>query len=296
MPQQEGIPYRLEVPVWYRGPARIAQHTGVTKFIVLEQRRATLHAVVGSAELLFDFERVASEESALQFVGKYGLLEMENRPFFPAAWVMPLDRFLWLAQTVRTCLLIHRWLTHAVAGDAEALAELRKLEGEMLGVTGRAGMGVVLEPNAKQLVQRLKVQARSSHKARVTDSELLALSAQALAFLMNIGLLGVEERVSAAIAWPEPGEAAEWPSDAFTMAIHPRGLLGTVFHHLALYVLNRRPLASCERCGSLYFQEDPRQRFCTVRCADRARRERWRESHAAKVTKARKGARKAVKK
>jgi len=277
----EGIPHRLEVVIWHRGPARIVEvGPNRVKLIALDHHRRQQYAVVSSADLVFDLERVTGEESALQFVGKYGLLEMEDRSFtlrYPAASTMGLDRFLWLAEGVRTCLLIYRWLRPAVDGDPEALVELRKLEDEAREVTGRSGMGVELDPAGKQLIRELKIRARRTRGARANDQELLALLAQALAFLINIGLVGVEERVSASIAWPAPGEGAELPRDAFTLSVQPKTLLGAAYHHLAVVVMSRRPLSACERCGALYFRADPRQRFCTVLCADRSRRERHRD-------------------
>lgn len=297
MPELEGIPHRFEIPIWHRGPARIAQNKpGASKLIVLDQRRARLYAIVSSEDLLFDLERVTDEESALQFVGKYGLLsETESLSgVFVGAWVMPLDQFLWVAKSIRTCLQIYRWLKPALDDDPDALAELRKLEVEAREITGRGGLGVELDPAGRDLILALKQRATKSPGARATDPELLSLMAQALAFLINIGLAGVEERMSASIAWPQPREGTGWPRDAFTLDARPKTLLGAAFHHLALVVLNRRPLDACERCGSLYFREDPRQRFCTTTCADRARRERHSAKRSAKTT--RKGARKAAKK
>jgi len=258
---------------------------------VVDEGRAQQYALVGSSELVFDLERVTSEESAVQFVGKYGLPEMETRPFITAAWVMPVDRFLWLAETVRMCLQIYRWMRPAVEGDPDALAELRKLEPQAREVTGRGGMGVTLEPEGERLITDLRRRARRPG-LRTTDAELLALMAQALAFLINIGLVGVEERVSPSMAWPMPREGAEWPQDAFTVNVQAKTLAGAVFHYLALVILNRRPLAACERCGSLYFREDPRQRFCTAVCADRARRERHRLKQQTTAPRTSAGARK----
>jgi hypothetical protein len=275
----EGLPHRLEVPIWHRGPARIVEiGPNHVKLIVLEHSRAQRYAVVSSSKLVFDLERVTSEETALQFVGKYGLLEtdQDRTSGLSAASVMPLDKFLELAETVRTCLQIYRWLRPAVEGDPEALVELRRLEPEAREVTGRAGMGVSLEPAGDAFTRNLRLRARKTPAARATDAELLALLGQALAYLINLGLGGVEERVSASLSWPTPGEGADWPDEAFTVSVQPKTLLGAIFHHLALVILNRRPLSACERCASLYFKEDPRQRFCTVLCADRARRERHR--------------------
>lgn len=279
--QVEGIPYRLEVPVWHRGPARVVPGPNpAVRFLVLDRARALPYAAVGSAEMVFDLERVTDETSAAQFVGKYGLPAMETRDFIGDAWVYPLDHFLHLANSVRTCLRVYRWLRPAIEGDPEAIAELRSLEREALDVTGRAGVGVQLEPRAEALITDLRARATRRPRSRANDAELIALMAQSLTFLVNMGLVGVEERVSAAIAWPAPSREAQLPRDAFTMSVQPRTLTGAIFHQLAAVILNRRPLTQCDRCGSLYFQEDPRQRFCTQLCADRTRRERYRQRHA----------------
>lgn len=177
MPELEGIPHRFEIPIWHRGPARIVQNKpGASKVIVLDQRRARLYAIVSSEDLLFDLERVTDEESALQFVGKYGLLsETESLSgIFVGAWVMPLDQFLWVAKSVRTCLQIYRWLRPALDGDPDALAELRKLEAEAREITGRSGLGVELDPAGRDLILALKQRATKSPGARATDADLLA--------------------------------------------------------------------------------------------------------------------------
>jgi len=238
---------------------------------------------------VFDLERVTDEESVLQFVGKYGLLTEGERMSgaFVGYYVMPLDSFLGIAHHVRTCLSIHRSLKSALDGDPDALAELRKLEHEAREVTGRHGTGVELDPAESDLIKKLKLRAYRNRAARATDAELLSLMALALTFLINIGLTGVEERISASIAWPKPGEGADWPRDAFTLDVHTKTLHGTIFHHLALVVLNRLPLEACEGCGSLYFKQDPRQRFCTTLCANRSRKEKFNAKAQSSVKAAR---------
>jgi hypothetical protein len=65
----------------------------------------------------------------------------------------------------------------------------------------------------------------------------------------------------------------------FLLSAEVHDLVEAAYCSLALAIANRKEIRSCEECERIFTPADNRQRFCTPRCATRARVRRYNETH-----------------
>jgi hypothetical protein len=94
--------------------------------------------------------------------------------------------------------------------------------------------------------------------------------------VVSEGLEGATQSVTVAFEW-ETGPGARVPGYPGTFLFSPRppDLSGYAWHQLAMAIVNRAPMRSCEKSGRTFPVRDRRQRFCAPTCASRARYRRW---------------------
>jgi hypothetical protein len=107
------------------------------------------------------------------------------------------------------------------------------------------------------------------------DDELIQQVSKVISWLVNQGLDGVEEQIAVASEW-EGGHVGD-----FLIAVRPPSLTGWAYHQLALLLVNRQPMQTCDECGRSFISKDRRQRFCSATCGNRARQRRFVAQHAA---------------
>ena len=227
---------------WIRGP-NVRHAKG---WVELDRDGLEEYVPITEANLVFDLAAVRTPSDAVKFVRRYGLLrhgdrDGDLRESF-ADWeqtAVQLSALLRLAST----------LQDAVAGDADALRALRD----------------VFEPAARPLFA----------EQATTDADLLAQMSVLVAWMLSSGLEGCQERVEADVAWRVGTDGGEGPPARYRFAVEAPDLVGHAYHAAALLITNRYPLAACEEDGLFFIVQDPRQRFCSPRCAARSRRRRW---------------------
>jgi hypothetical protein len=227
---------------WIRGP-KVRHAKG---WVELDRDGLEEYVPITEPNLVFDLAAVRTPSDAVEFVRSYGLLrhgkrDGDLRESF-ADWeqtAVQLSALLRLASTLQA----------AAAGDADALRALRD----------------VFEPAARP---------HFAERA-TTDADILAQMSVLVAWMLSSGLEGCQERVEAEVEWRLGADGGAGPPAQFQFAVEAPDLVGHAYHAAALLVTNRYPLAACEEDGRFFLVEDPRQRFCSPRCAARARRRRW---------------------
>ncbi len=227
---------------WIRGPkARYAKG-----WIELDPLGIEEYFPITERDLVFDLAAVRTPTDAVEFVRRYGLLRhSEPGGDLREPWADWEQTATHLSATLR----LASTLQAAVAGDADALRALR--DG--------------FEPAVRPLFA-----ARAAN-----DDELLAQMSILVAWMLSSGLEGCQERVEAEVDWDVGEDGGAGPPARYRLAVEAPDLVGHAYHAAALLVTTRYPLAECEDDGRFFLVSDPRQRFCSPRCASRARRRRW---------------------
>ena len=227
---------------WIRGP-KVHHAKG---WVELGRDGLEEYVPISEPNLVFDLASVRTPSDVVEFVRRYGLLRHGTRDGdlreSLADWeqtAVQLSALLRLASTLQA----------AVTGDADALSALRD----------------VFEPAARPLFA----------EQATTDAEILDQMSVLVAWMLSSGLEGCQERVEAEVQWRLGADGGAGPPARFRFSVEAPDLVGCAYHAAALLVTNRYPLAACEEDGRFFLVQDPRQRFCSPRCAARARRRRW---------------------
>jgi hypothetical protein len=239
---RSGGAVRAAGPRWVRGFGRVA-----AGWVELDTRRPVEEYVpISEPDLVFDLADIRRPQDAVRFVRRYGLL-----------WHGPgadtfRERFSeWeeTAQTLRGILWYAATLRDALSGAPVAQEELRR--------------------RAADLTDLFQAPAASL-------DELYAQVSVVIARAVSEGLQGVEEGLEAAVEWETaPGSGIAGPPGQFVFSAHAPHLVGYAYHQLALLLVQRVPLGTCEGCGRFFRVEHGRQRYCSPRCAGRVRWRRW---------------------
>lgn len=240
-----GRPIRSAMPEWLRGPA--VRHGDD---YVLDLAKAEPYQPMSERNLVSDLAAVDDDDAALAFIARYGILRPRQGTKSPR---QRREDFLGQAEDVRLVSRIHSALREAVAGERGALRRARELHSTI----------------AEAFAERPR-----------DDGRMLAQLSVFVADFVNERSAGTEQRIASAAEWEvglddgTPGQDAA--PDVFMFAAHPRDLLGSVYHHLALLLVTRAPMGTCEGCGRFFVIEHGRQRFHDETCASRARQRRYR--------------------
>lgn len=229
-------------PQWRRGPATIDGDA-----VRLDARRAEDYDIVDALDVLFDLAAL----------------------FRAPTRTHPRDDVD--LELVREFVARHGLLYNGVNGSAsESLAKWR----EAASATYAALVDVDDFRQALQSVSGYTALRRRWSGASVLPRrpEFLSLVAQVLAFHVNEGLRGTEQRVRAS-------------GEEFEQIAEPKSLVGLAFSQLALVMLRRIPLRTCEECGRYFEVDDGRRRFHSEQCQNRNRSRRWREEQDVKARK-----------
>lgn len=232
-------------PEWVRGFALVTDG----KIVLANPER---YDIYHPKDVIFAFASIQTQDDAAVFASKYGLL-----------WHGPDSNQLWESwedwqREIEHAYMIVRYgadLRRAMAGDVKALNDLREVWAPALAPAFEAPAN--------------------------TDSELFEQGSVWLAWALNSKLEGTQEGIAAScqLVSDETGERVGEPG-WFLFSPRPPHLLASMYHELALLLVNRRELRVCESCKSVFTVADRRQRFCNKSCASRARYRRWAERRA----------------
>lgn len=206
--------------------------------IILE--RPEEYDIYSTKDIVYDLAGVRTPDDALEFVGKHGLLWHG-----PGADDLrePFEEWEREAQNLRGKLRLYMTLQDALRGDDEARQKLWR----------------VWESDLRPFYQTTVS----------NDAELFAHVSDFVGHSINDGLAGVEQGFIASVLF-EGGQPG-----VFELAASPCDLVGAAYHELALAIVSRAEMRTCQECGRLFPVTDQRQRYCSERCANRARYQRW---------------------
>lgn len=242
-----GTSWGAEPPTWRRGPARFDG-----EWIELDRRGSDLYLPMDMPTLPFDLAGVRSPADAVDFVQRYGLLRQTQG--FPdvarerfSEWeveIALLNGVLRLVKLVRA----------ADRGEQDAVTSLR------------------------EHVDTERAPRIHGAPAGCSKEDLIKAAGRAVASWLNFGLGGARVWIYSAAEVNTPTGPAGKPSEMFQV-IQPPDLIGYAYYQLIRSMLKRVPLANCPepQCGRVFAIFDPRQRYCSAACANRARQRRFAE-------------------
>jgi hypothetical protein len=208
---------------------------------------------------------IDTPERALRFVEQYGLLfaapelEDEDVPEWMVAGsayrlTESVDDYLGLASKLREVRRIYALSQRVAYGDRFSIPMLRSTIRRLGSEYDYVDLSVPVE-----IVMRSR---KTDDLLFLANTLVAATVTPALAVSGAAFLVGVDEATSAFALFPASPTLA-----------------GHAWLQVAAEVVQQVELESCEACGVLYVVKDPRQRFCTPRCANRERSRRFRERH-----------------
>ena len=228
----------VAAPGWARGLARVDGED-----VVLDMDGAERYSAAEFSGLEFALAAIREPHEILGFVRRYGMLW--HGPENTGECREPVSHWLQEAIAFELAMDLAVAIQDAVDGDVEAKAQLRS--------------------NWLVIPWRLDFPPGS-----FDSDEILKIASIVLARTIERGLGDtVRQRFVAAseVGHGGPGTYM-WLSQVET-------LLGYAYHELASAIDERIPIASCEECGRRFAVQHGRQRFCSPRCASRARYKRF---------------------
>lgn len=258
---------------WFRGRA-----TRQGEMIVLDQMER--YEPMREPRIGIELARVRTPDEAVSFVARFGLLDRpRNVPYWepcPADGRQPFADFERAAEDLRKILRLIHDVRKATAGDADALAQLRKDFGPKNpddDVTRHTASGT----------RTIKAREILSDEdfAEVDDRTILVRASDWAAWGLNDGLLQAD-------AHPYVFEPAQIfpdsraPPGHLRIGVLPETLLGFCYLTIAQAAAHE-PLATCEECQRVFVVDDARQKFCDPKCAGRARFRRFKTNQTVKT-------------
>lgn len=227
-------------PQWLRGHATFDEG-----MIRLDSSTAELYTPSFAPELPSELSGVRRPSEAIEFVRDYGLLwhgpgaSGFSEPY--ADWERAIDNLLTVAHSYES-------LREATVGKGEATDRLRIL---------------FENPDA-------------------SDEDILTQADASVAILMSEGLEGVEMRLTPDSAYEaevidQDGNKTLQGGDhgKFTYMARAESLLGYIYFHLSIALVEQHPLRTCPECMRFFVVRDPRQKYCSESCSYRSRYRRW---------------------
>jgi hypothetical protein len=209
---------------------------------------------------------IDTPERALRFVARYGLL-------FAAPELEDEDVPEWMraGQLVRFNESVDEYLALA-----SQLRELRRI----YALSQRVAYGDRFWiPALRNAIQRFGSEDQEADVSEPTDTVMRSLRTEALLFLSStLVAVTVTEALDSYGASFLVG--VDEPVPAFALFPASPTLAGHAWLQVAAEVVQQVELESCEACGVLFVVKDPRQRYCTPRCANRDRSRRFRAKHS----------------
>jgi len=241
----------------------------------MDVERGSTYDPLREPKVGLELTKVRTPQDAVEFVERFGLPNIEDVETIKAREVrQPFAEIEQLATELRDIVRTAADLRAGVKGDTTAVGRLRTSLLERV----RHAAGRRLEDKATRMVRAL------------SDREILLESGEHVATSLEVGLQGASPMVLDR-AWQ--GEAVE--PGRLRIALYPMSLAGFCHLTVALALAEREALEICPECDVGFVIEDGRQKFCSPRCAARARFKRFKATRAAgakggrNATKTRKG-------
>lgn len=232
---------------WLRGPSWLDGDD-----IVMDVAAAHHYRLLAEPDVGIKLARARTPVDAVAFVRRFGMLRTTPKYLTRGLDLRtplrePFSSFEAASGTLRqiseTVVLVRR----GGEGDVAAVRELRRMlsetEGDVFGT----------------------MEARS----------VLMNASQKSAEMLSEGLAQEDSRVS---VYDRAIMGESVAPGAWRIGTTPHTLVGACFLSVALALAEQRPIGICEdeACRRIFFVEDPRQRFCTAKCSNRARYRRHR--------------------
>ena len=223
----------VDVPVWVRGPARIAG-----EWIVIDPSDVERYAPIETPPraLMLALAGVQTREQILSFVSRYGLLK--HGPDAPVLREAVAD-FEEEAHLVYSMIYLAKALKGAVAGDLD-----------------QCDIVQALAPTITKLFQA----------PAASEAELYVQASAAIGAIVSQKLQPTSLSIIAGCLLN-----ADIPAGSFVYLEQPPNLLGFVYVQVARQLVERAPIMVCPECSRLFAPRHGRQRFCTPACASRGR-------------------------
>jgi hypothetical protein len=238
---------------WLRGPA---WQDGES--VVMDCARAERYELLAHPKLGLELARVKAPADAVAFVGRFGLLRATSvpleglRPRHPTARE-PFADFVREADTLRRIIETALHVRRAVKGDAASLKQLRDR------------FTYVDDKSVSWLPKN------------ADDRTVLTTAGHWATWGLCNGLIAARPYVYDRAYM---GEAVE--PGLFRIGILPETLIEVCYLTVAVALAEKEPIEICPACDTVFVLEDPRQRFCTPKCAGRVRFRRFKEHTSSK--------------
>ncbi len=238
---------------WLRGPARLEGDT-----IVVDYARGSAWDPLSEPALGRELTRVHTATDAVGFAQRFGLLNegAEGIDRIPNALVPgrePFQEFVAAAEALRTISRTVLDVRAAVGGDTQALLRLKARFFTTEAPAGREVVARDWDPPPERI-------------AETDDHSLLIHASHWSGWQLSVALKGTRAFI---YDRAERGESV--PPGHLRVGILPRTLLEVCYLTLAVSLADKDPLSLCGECERLFVVEDARQKFCTPKCASRAR-------------------------
>jgi hypothetical protein len=265
---------RLARP-WFRGPA--FQRGGL---IVLDGKRAERYEPMQEPRIGVDLARVRTPSDAVTFVQRYGLLASSagllEGDRLPIELSEPFANFERAAEDLREIARTILDVQKAINRDSAALARLRAR-------FGPADPDAIVTVHGEGGASRIRASDwpgfTPDHFAAVDDRTVVSRASDWAAWGLNDGLMQGDARpyvFDPVQLFPDdPASAA----GKLRIGILPESLLGFCYLSIADAAASKEPLEACEECQLPFVVDDARQRFCSEKCASRARFRRWKTAN-----------------
>jgi hypothetical protein len=232
--------YFVWPPTWIRGSAQLDGG-----WIALDAVRRTRYQPTPGDTPLFELAGIRRPHDALGFVKRFGLLWHG-----PDAAPPRRERF-------------SDWEHEA----SKLTGILRMYESTRLAVEGDDDRRTELAANDD--VRRIREQSPST--------TVLEAASDAVAAQIARGLSNVRMNISPAIRWLDGHGNRQGEPGEFIVSGAPNNLVEWAYHDLVLHVAEQVPVATCDDCARLFVLNHRNRRFCSDRCANRARQRRYAE-------------------
>jgi hypothetical protein len=220
---------------------------------------------------------IETPEQALRFVARYGLLfeapalDVEGVPEWRIAGRLlrfreSADDYVAFASELRDVRRLYALSQRAASGDRYWLQPLRNALPEFVAERHDADLALAAFEDVFGGYQEIVEAAQEGGAA-----DLAFLASTLVSVVVTGALESYEARFLVGIGEQAP-EFALYPASPT--------LAGHAWLQVAAEVVQQVELADCESCDVLFVVNDPRQRYCSERCANRERSRRFRERHS----------------
>ena len=254
---------------WLRGPAWVEGDA-----IAMDCRRAEPYQPLADPKVGLALARVRTPPDAVAFASRFGLLRSTKVPVpglsrkLPLTMREPFSDFAQAADDLRRIIKTASDVRRAVGGDADALHRLRERFHRF------DDDGLFYVPNATDVPESFW------HARTVDDRTILLRAGNNAAWGLRDALIHTKPYI-----YDRAYEGESVSPGLFRIGILPETLREVCYLQVAFALAEKEPLEICPECERAFVVDDARQRFCSPKCASRARFRRFKEHKKQRSTR-----------